>query len=265
MAARAIWSGSVSFGLVNVPVKVVTAVQAKDVRFRMLHADDSAPIEQKRVCSAEGVEVDYASIVKGYKVGPDRYVVVSPEEMEALEAQSTRAIEIEEFVDLAQVDPIYFEHPYYLVPDKGAGKAYGLLVEALRRTNRAGIARVVLRSKEHLVALRAVEDVLAMTTLFYHDEVVPTTSLGVEEARSAPTEKEVAMAEQLIGALATDFDPERYHDQYRERVLDYLEKKAQGETVELPQPRAAAKRPVDLVSALQASLEAARRKGKVEA
>jgi DNA end-binding protein Ku len=262
---RAIWSGSVSFGLVNVPVKVVTAVRSKDVRFRMLHDADAAPIEQKRVCSVEGQEVEYEHIVKGYKVGADRYVVVTPEELEALDPEATRTIDIQDFVDLSEVDPIYFEHPYYLVPDKGAGKAYGLLVEALRRSNRAGIARVVLRTKEHLVALRPMDDVLAMTTLLYHDEVVQPSSLEVEETRGAPNEKEIAMAEQLIDALATGFDPTKYHDMYRERVLDYLEKKAAGETVSVPAPKAEGPRPVDLVSALQASLEAARRKGKVEA
>lgn len=262
---RSIWSGSVSFGLVNVPVKVVTAVKSKDVRFHMLHEADGARIENRRVCSAEGSEVPYEEIVKGYSLGGDRYVTVSKEELESLDPEASRAIEISDFVDLSEIDPLYFEHPYYLVPDKGAGKAYGLLVEAMRRTNRAAIARVVLRTKEHLVAVRALDDVLTMTTLFYHDEVVPTSELEVAEPKTAPAEKEIAMAEQLIEALTGSFDPTKYEDLYRERVMDLIERKAEGEEVVLPPTPAAKPAPVDLVSALQASLDAARRKGKVEA
>lgn len=262
---RAIWSGSVSFGLVNVPVKVVSAVQSKDVRFHMLHGEDNARIELKRVCSVEGEEVPNDQIVKGFEVSPGKHVILSKEELDSVDPEATRAIDILDFVQLSQVDPLYFERPYYLVPDKGAEKPYRLLVEAMERTGRVGIARVVLRSKEHLVALRPVEGALTMTTLVYHDELVSRQALDIAAPRSAPNEREVEMAAQLVDALATDFEPERYHDVHRERVMDLIEKKAQGGPVELPKPGGPRTPPADLVSALQASLEAARRKGQVEA
>ena len=256
---RAIWSGSISFGLVNVPVKVVSAVQQKDVRFHMLHEKDGGRIEQKRVCAVDGEEVAYEEIAKGYKVGPDEYVMVTPEELASIDPEKSETIEIVDFVDLAQIDPLYFEKPYYLVPDKGAGKAYGLLVEAMRRSGRIAIARVVMRQKEHLVAVRVVEDALSMTTLLYDDELVKARELeGVSAA--APNERELAMAEKLIDALTTDFEPEKYKDEHRERVLQLVEAKAEGRTFVSPRHREE-KAPKDLAEALEASLAAAKRKG----
>ena len=266
---RAIWSGSLSFGLVNVPVKVVSAVRQKDVHFNLLHEKDGGRIEQKRFCTVEEKEVPYEEVARGWKVGPDEYVMVTDEDLESVAAEKSEQIEILDFVDIAEIDPIYFEKPYYLIPDKGAGKAYGLLTEGMRRQGRAAIARVVMRQKEHLVAVRVVEDVLAMTTLLYADEVVPPASLAEEgtSAKSAPSEREIEMAEKLIESLTTDFKPDRYKDEYRERVLQMLEAKAEGKTYTSPAP-APVKRPKDLVEALQASLDAARRKhggGAVEA
>lgn len=265
---RALWSGSLSFGLVNVPVKVVSAVRQKDVRFNLLHEKDGGRIEQKRFCTLEGKEVPYEEVAKGWKVGPDEYVMVTDEDMASVAAEKTEQIEILDFVDIAEIDPIYFEKPYYLIPDKGAGKAYGLLTEGMRRQGRVAIARVVMRQKEHLVAVRVIEDLLAMTTLLYHDEVVPPAALADEGAgapKAAPSEREIEMAEKLIESLTTDFKPDKYKDEYRARVVQMLEAKAEGKTYTSPAPEPV-KRPKDLVEALQASLEAARRKhGKGEA
>lgn len=258
---RSLWSGAISFGLVNVPVKVVTAVRHKEVRFHMVHAKDGGRIQQKRVCSVDGEEVPFDEVAKGYSVGPDALVVVEPEELEALDPEKTDTIEIEDFVPLPSIDPIYFEKPYYLVPQKGAAKAYRLLVEAMRRADRVALARVVMREKEHLVALRVVGNALAMTTLLYEDEIVPLSDLEeVPQGRGkGASDKEVDMAEKLIDALSGDFEPGKYKDEYRERVLGLIEAKAEGKTIK-PPPKREERRPADLEEALRRSLEAAKRR-----
>jgi DNA end-binding protein Ku len=262
MAARAIWSGSISFGLVNVPVKVVTAVRHKEVRFHMLHDRDGGRIQQKRVCSVDGAEVPYEEIAKGYEIKPDEYVMIEPEELKQADPARSETIEISDFVDVAQIDPIYYDSTYYLVPAKGGVKAYSLLVEAMRNANRVAIARVVMREKEHLVALRVIEDALAMTTLLYHDEIVKVADLEeVPKEVKPPAKKEVEMAEKLIEALESDFEPAKYKDEYRARVMELIEAKAEGKRYTSPK-RAEEKRPADLVEALKASLEAAKSKHK---
>ena len=178
---RSIWTGAISFGLVSVPVKLYSAVSSKTVRFHQLHAADGVRIQQKRVCPADGEEVAYDDIVKGYEIAPDRYVVITPEELAAIEPQKSRTIEIEDFVELAEIDPIYYDHPYYLVPAAGGAKPYRLLLEAMRASEKVAIARVVLRSKEQLVAIRPMDDVLAMATMNFADEVVAR-----RPARGAP-------------------------------------------------------------------------------
>jgi DNA end-binding protein Ku len=256
--ARSIWRGAISFGLVNVPVKLYSAVSKKTVRFNQLHDADGVRIQQKRVCPADGEEVPYENIVKGYEIAPDKYVVITPEELEALDPKKTRTIDIEDFVDLDDIDPLYYEHPYYLVPDTGAAKAYTLLLDALRDTNKVAIARVVLRSKEYLTAIRPAGDVLTMETMLFADELVPSDRLDElpdEDARA--TDRELAMARQLIESQATEFDPSKYRDEYRERVLDLIERKAQGEDVSVqPDVEEPAAVP-DLMAALEASLAAA--------
>jgi len=247
---------------VNVPVRVVSAQRPRDVRFHQLHDADGARIQYRKVCSAEGEEVSPDHIVKGWPVG-EGFVTVTDEELEALDPEATDAIEIQDFVDLSEIDPLYFEKAYWLVPDKGAGKAYRLLVEAMRKAGRVAIARVVMRGKEHLVAVRAVGDALAMETMLHADEVVPQADLELAEP-APPGPREVEMAGQLIDALTTTFDPGRYPDEHRARLLAYLEGKAEGREVVLP-PKVQARRPADLADALQKSLEAARRRGSEEA
>ena len=218
--ARSIWSGSISFGLVNVPVKLYSAVSRKTVHFHQLHDADGSRIQQKRVCVADGEEVPYENIVKGYEVSPGRYVVIEPGELEALDPVKSKMIEVEQFVSPEEINPILYDQPYYVVPAIGAGKAYRLMLEAMRAAGVVAIGRVVLRQKGHLVALRAHGDVLTMETLVYADEVVPVSS--IEETADAGggnvSERELAMARQLIEMLAAPFDPERFRDDYREAV-----------------------------------------------
>lgn len=252
---RAIWSGSVSFGLVNVPVKLITAQSPKDVRFHQLHDADGARVNQKRVCSLDGEEVEYSHIVKGYDLGGGRYVVVDPEELASIDVEMTRNIEIEEFVDLAEIDPVYFERSYYLVPDGRADKPYALLVETMDRCAKVALGRFVLRSKQYLVVLRARDGVLVLSTMLYADEVVDPADLDVPTTQgTAPSDRELNMAAQLVESLSAPFDPDKYHDDYREKVLALIEAKADGEIITPVEPAPPAAAVVDLMAALEASL-----------
>jgi DNA end-binding protein Ku len=259
---RSIWSGAISFGLVNVPVKLYSAVSRKTVRFHQLHATDGVRIQQKRFCPVDGEEVPYDQIVKGYEVAPDRYVVITPEELESLDPKKTRTIDIEDFVGLEEIDPIFYDHPYYLMPDKGAAKAYKLLVTAMSDTNKVALARVVIRQKESLVAIRPTGSVLTMETMLFADEIVPRDQFdelaATEEAATA--EREVEMAKMLIETLTGEFDPSKYSDTYRRRVLELIERKAEGETIAV-QPAEEPRAVPDLMAALEASVAAAKKDG----
>jgi DNA end-binding protein Ku len=263
---RSIWRGAISFGLVNVPVKLYSAVSKKTVRFNQLHDKDNQRIQMKRWCPSEDQEVPYEEIVKGYEISPDHHVVITPEELEGLDPKKTRTIDIEDFVDLEEIDPLYYEHPYYLVPDTGAGKAYQLLLTALQESRKVAIARVVIRSKEYLTAIRPADGVLTLETMLFADELVPTSQLDeLPEGDVKATEREVEMAKQLIESLSAEFDPTRYRDEYRERVLDLIERKAQGEEITIQAvPEEPAKVP-DLMAALEASLDAAKKPAKKRA
>lgn len=258
--ARAIWSGSITFGLVSVPVKLHPAVAQKEVRFHMLHEKDGSRIRMKRFCAAEDREVPLGEIVKGYELSKGRHVAVTPAELEKLDPEAARTIEIRDFVELAEIDPVYYEATYYLVPEKAAAKAYRLLLEAMRRTGKVALGSFVLRTREALCCIRPLEEVLALSTMNRADEVVPVSSLEVPQAGKA-TERELVMAEQLVASLAAPFEPGRYPDVHRERVLELVERKAEGEAVEAPEPRAAPAKVVSLADALSQSLAAARRRG----
>jgi DNA end-binding protein Ku len=256
--ARSIWSGAISFGLVNVPVKLYSAVSRKTVRFNQLNSETGNRIQQKRVDPDTGEEVPYEQIVKGFELTKDRYVVITPDELDALEPERTRTIQIEDFVDLPEIDPIYYDHPYYLVPDKGAAKAYGLLLNAMEASDKVAIARVVIRSKEALVAIRPAGELLMMETMIFHDEVVPHDELDdlPDSTDLKVSDREVQMAQQLIASLSSEFAPEKYRDEYRDKVLDLIERKASGEDIVVqPEAPAPAKVP-DLMAALEASLAA---------
>jgi DNA end-binding protein Ku len=255
--ARSIWTGSISFGLVNVPVKLYTAVSRKTVHFHQLHDADGSRIQQKRFCASDGEEVPYEHIVKGFEVAPDRYVVVDTAELEALDPKKTRTIEIERFVDGAEIDPILYDQPYYLAPAAGAAKAYRLMLEAMRGSGRVAIARVVLRQKEHLVALRATDEVLVMETLVFADEVVPPSTLDeVRDAEVEVSERELDVARQLIEMLSGPFDATAYHDDYRAAVLSLIERKVAGEQIAIAPAAPAPAVAPDLMAALQASVDA---------
>jgi DNA end-binding protein Ku len=262
--ARSIWTGAISFGLVTVPVKLYSAVNRKTVRFHQLSGKSGVRIAQKRVDPSTGDEVAYDDIVKGFELTPDRYVVVEPGELETLQPKKTKTIEIEDFVELSDIDPIYYDHPYYLAPGTGGAKPYRLLVEAMRETDRVAIARVVIRSKEALVALRPMDDhVLGMSTMLFPDEVVDPD--GIDEISATGdvevTKRELDIAKQLVESLAGPFDSSKYHDTYRQDVLDLIERKAAGEEIAVQPATDEEEEPVpDLMAALKASLDAVRDK-----
>jgi DNA end-binding protein Ku len=262
---RSMWSGAISFGLVNVPVKLYSAVSPKEVHFHMVHDEDGARIKQKRVCSADGKEVAWEHIAKGYEVSPRRVVMITREELESYDPKATRTIEIQDFVELEAIDPIFYETTYYLGPDRGADKAYALLFEAMRRTNKVGIARVVLRTKQYVCAVRPMGDALALSTMLYADEIVPSKSIeSLHDKSSKPGDRELEMAERLVESLSTGWDPKRYKDEYREKILELIERKAKGETIEAPSEEEKPAKVVNLIDALQASLAAARKGDKGE-
>jgi len=256
---RPIWSGAISFGLVNVPVKLMGAVSPKDVRFNQLEAGTNARIKQKRVSAETGEEVPFDQIVKGYEISPDNYVVIEPQELEALDPKASRSIEIEDFVDLDQIDPLYFERPYYLVPDKGGAKAYALLLEAMKESQKVGIARLVLRTKQYLAAIRPLGDALVLETLLYPDEVtLPDEIEGLPRDDVEIQDRELKIARQLIESLSTEFEPENYQDEYRERVLELIEQKAEGKQIVTQPATEEPTKVVDLMAALEASLAQAK-------
>jgi DNA end-binding protein Ku len=257
--ARSMWSGAISFGLVNVPVKLYSAVSRKTVRFHQLNGKTGHRISQKRVDSVTNDEVAYEQIVKGYELTKEHFVVITPEELEALDPEKSRTIDIEDFVDLADIDPVYYDHPYYLVPDKGAAKAYGLLLHAMEESEKVAVARVVLRSKEQLVAIRpAPGGVLMMETMIFADEVVAPDQIDDLPAANdlKVSDREVRMAQQLIDSLSSEFEPEKYRDEYREKVLELVERKASGEEIAVQPEAPAPKKVPDLMAALEASLAA---------
>jgi DNA end-binding protein Ku len=251
VAARAIWTGSISFGLVNIPVRLQSATESKDVHFHQVIKGSNERIRVQRVGEKSGKPVDFKDIVKGYELDDGGYVLVEPEELEEIEPRRSRTIDIETFVELDDIDPIHFEKTYYVVPSgEGAEKAYALLSRALEDTGRVGIARFVMRSKEYLATIRAVDGLLLMETMYFPDEVRdrPDVSGG------RVGQKELGVATQLIDAMTGDWKPGEYHDTYRQRVLDLIKAKSKGEEIEIERPEEPA--PVtDLMEALAASLE----------
>lgn len=263
---RAIWSGTISFGLLNVPVKLYSAVARRNIALREIRESDGARIKHRRVAEGTDEEVPYGEIVKAFEVTPDRYVPLSKDEMSALAPEKTRAIEVQDFVDLDQIDPIYFDSPYYLGPADGAEKAYSLLAKAMQESGKVAIARFVFRNKEHLAALRPGDGVLTLTTMRFADEVIAPSDLEdvLPQGEQKVANKEVEMAEQLIDSLTTEFDPSAYSDEYREQLLSLIERKAEGKDVltapATEEPKATAA--PDLMSALEESIAAVKERGK---
>jgi len=261
---RAIWSGSISFGLVNVPVKLYSAVHQQDLSFHQFEEGTNARVRNKRVSEKTGKEVDYDDIVKGYEVEKGHYVMVEPEELKEFAPRATRTIDIEDFVSLDEIDPIFYDATYYLAPEKseGAKKAYVLLREAMEDQNKVAIGRLVMRTKQYLAAIRPYEKGMSLSTMLFHDEIVPMSDIDeIPTGRVKAASAEVKMAGQIIDSMSREWDPKRYEDTYRIQVLDFLKKKAAGEEIvveEEPEEQADVS---DLMAALEASLAAAKKGG----
>lgn len=259
LVARAIWTGSLGFGLVNVPVRLYGATEAREVRFHQLERGTGRRIRYKRVAGDASEEVPREAIDKGYEVADGRYVVVTPSEIESLQPGQTRIIEIEDFIDLGQVDPLYFDRSYYLIPEQGRGadRPYELLRRTMADASRVAIGRFVLRDKRHLVAVRPAPRVLVLHTMHFPDEVRAPAELGIDVPPVELDDRELAVARQLVDSLTIEWQPERYHDTFRERVLELIDRKARGEAIAVEPVTRAEPKVVDLVAALEASLEQA--------
>jgi DNA end-binding protein Ku len=255
---RALWSGSLSFGLVNVPVALYSAVVDTDLHFRQLHEKDHTPVEIHRFCVEEDVEVDLDELAHGYETDDGELVVLTDLELSTAAPRKTRTIDIEAFVDLADVDPVYFDHPYLLVPagdSEGTQRAYRLLLEAMGRTERAALGRFVLRTKEYLALIGVRGGRLALTTMRFHDEVRPTKGVPHPTKRSKPAKKELDSTLALIDALSCPWDPDRYEDAYEKRLKRIVARKRKGETVKPPKREKAPAAVDDLMAALEKTLE----------
>jgi DNA end-binding protein Ku len=249
MAIQGMWSGTISFSLVAIPVRLVKAVAPGRVHFHLLHAKDYSPLSRKMVCPKHDRTVPPEEIIRGYEIAPDQYLPVTDEELASVSPERSSTIEIVEFIDLQEVDPVYFDHPYYLVPLKGGEKAYRLLAEIMRRTGKAGLARFVLAEREHLVAVRSEEGALALVTLHYSDEILPAGEIAPKEEKTGAAKK--SLMKKSIEKMLADFRPEKYADERREKVLEILKNKM-GAVVEAPEAAdAEGEGPPDLVAALE--------------
>ena len=259
-SSRPIWSGSISFGLVTIPVRLYTAVREKRLHFRTLHDQDKVPLKQKMFCPADGKEVHPEHMIKGYEIEKDRFVIIDQEELEAAAPKRTKAIEILDFVELEEIDPLFFDRPYYVAPKPEGAKPYKLLLEAMTKTGKVGIAKVVMWNKEYLAALRPLEGALVMETMHFNDEVVPSERVAGLEVKAKVDDRELKMATQLIDSLTTDFKPEKYHDEYREQVMALIERKAAGEEIHTvpTSEKEAGGRTRNLMAALEESLAKSR-------
>lgn len=257
---RSIWSGTISFGLVNVPVKLYTAVRENAIHFHLLGPDGKCRLRRKLVCPETGKEVEWKQTKRGYEIAPDQYVVVDDEELGRLKPQASRSIEIQDFVDLGEIEPVYYGDSYYLAPDHRAGKAFRLLHDAMARSKKVGIATFVMRQKQHLAAIRPVDQIMMLATMHYADEIVPASELEEAGGEAKLDKRELEMANRLIETLSGPFDPSKYRDDYREEVMKLIESKAEGGEVYIPPPHEEPAKVRTLVRALEESLAAATRR-----
>jgi DNA end-binding protein Ku len=250
MAVQGIWSGTISFSLVAIPVRLVKAITPGRVAFRLLHSSDYSPLTRRMFCPQEEKLVPPAEIIRGFEIAPEQYLPISAEELASVSPERSRTIEIVEFIDLQEVDPIYFDHPYYLVPLKGGEKAYRLLTEIMRRSGKVGLAKFVLAEREYLVAIKSSEGALALVTLHYHAEILPVADLAPQDGSVATADK--SRMERVIGKMLADFHPEKYADRRREKVLELLQEKKGSATVTAPAVTESEEEgPADLVAALE--------------
>lgn len=260
--AQEMWSGTVSFSLVAIPVRLVNAVEPGRVSFRMLHTRDFSPLQRRMMCPRENRIVPPDEIVRGYEIFPNRYILVTDEELESVSPERSRTVEISEFIDMKEVDPVYYDRPYYLVPLKGGEKAYRLLAEVLGRTDKAGLAKFVMGDREHLVAVKSEKGVLSLITLHYSGEVISDKDIIPEQGKAAPSAQ--GRMKEIITSMIRDFDPDRYADEHREKVLELLKKKAvHTAPVEAPEAETEEKESqgaVDLIAALEKSMREVKKK-----
>lgn len=254
MAVQGIWSGTISFSLVAIPVQLVKAVEPGRVSFRLLHSKDYSPLQRRMFCPEEDKMVPPDEIIRGYEIGPDKYVLITDEELESVSPERSRTIEIIEFIDMKEVDSIYYDHPYYLVPSKGGEKAYRLLAEVMRRTNKAGLAKFVLGEREYLVAVKSTEGALDLITLHYSEEILPDEDITPKEGKAESEEKD--SIKKSIKKMAADFSPEKYADDRRKKIMDLLKKKIKEKAlVEAPEiEEEEGEGPPDLIAALEESM-----------
>ena len=265
--ARPLWSGSISFGLVNIPIRLYPAVKAKDVRFHLLHEKDKSRIQEKLFCPVDNEEISRQETVKGYEIGKGQYVVVSQEEINSLAPKASRTIELLNVTDIQRIDPMYFDRPFYLMPEERAAKAYYLLLEALQNARKGAIAKFVMRNKEYMGAIRPIKNVLYLETLRFADEIVTANDLkGTMPAAPTLREAEVKMASQLLESLEEPFDPAKLHDDYREGLLNLIQRKAEGEEIVVqPEVETEAPQVIDLMEALKKSVAEVQRTRKRKA
>jgi len=254
MAVQGIWSGTISFSLVAIPVQLVKAVEPGRVSFRMLHSKDYSPLARRMFCPEEDAIVHPDEIIRGYEIRPGKYILITNEELESVSPQRSRTIEIVEFINMNEVDSIYYDHPYYLVPTKGGEKAYRLLVEVMRRTNKAGLAKFVLGEREYLVAVKSMGGALALMTLHYSEEILPDEDISPRGGEIEAEEK--SRIKKIIKKMMADFSPEKYADERRKKIMDLLKKKAKEKVpVEAPQvEEEEGEGPADLIAALKESM-----------
>ncbi len=257
--ARSLWTGSLSFGLVNVPVSVIAAVRDQDLHFRQMHKKDGAPIDVQRWCAKENSEVPFEEITRGYELDDDRLITISDLELEAIEPRKTRTIEIEQFAELDEIDPIYFDHPYFLVPageDDGAARAYRLLAQVMHDSGRVAIGRFVMRAKENLALIRSDGQALSLSTAVFQEEIRPTKGIETASAKThKPPRKQLDAAVAVIEELSGDWDPADFKDDYRVRLQRVVQRKRKGKTIKAPKREKQPEQPPDLMAALERSLE----------
>jgi DNA end-binding protein Ku len=261
VALQGIWSGTISFSLVAIPVQLVMAVEPGRVSFRMLHNKDYSPLSRRMFCPREETIVPPDEIIRGYEIGPDKYIVITDEELESVTPDRSRTIEIIEFIDMKEVDSIYFDHPYYLVPSRGGEKAYSLLVEVMRRTNKAGLAKFVLGEREYLVAVKSTEGALCLIMLHYSEEILPYEDIVPKKGDVESAEK--SRMKKIIDEMTANFNPDKYADQRRKKIIKLLEKKVKAKAaVEGPEVEGEeGEGPADLVAVLQESMRKVKKNG----
>jgi DNA end-binding protein Ku len=252
---RAIWSGSISFGLVNIPIQLFPGTVHKDIQFHLLHAECHTPVQYKKFCPTHNRELEADEIVKGFEYQRGKYVIVTDEDFAAVDIEMARSIDILDFVKLEEVDPTYYEKSYYLGPNAGAEKAYSLLVESLERSRQVAIARLVVKNKQHLATIRVREGALVLETMFFADEIRRVNEIPGLPVKVKATEKELDLALGLVNSMTSTFNPEKYHDEYREKLMTIIQRKAAGEEVVVPEMAEKEAKVIDLMSALKESIE----------